>query len=69
MISSANAISDARKDGRQVAKKPDPKADAKAIRKLGKTKAVNRVERENRRDAGNDSKHTRDGGTNRRNWR
>lgn len=47
----------------------DPKADGEAIAKLQRTKAVNRVEREERRDAGNDSKHTRDGGTNRRNWR
>lgn len=52
-----------------MARKPDPKQDAKAISKLGRTKAVNRVEREQRRDAGNDSKKTRDGGTTRRNWR
>lgn len=50
-------------------KKPDPKQDAKALAKLARTKAVNRVEREERREAGNDSRKTRDGGTTRRNWR
>ena len=49
--------------------KNNPKQDGKAIDKMARTKAVNHVEREERRDAGNDSKHTRDGGTNRRNWR
>lgn len=49
--------------------KPDPKADAKGIKKLKTTKAVNRIERVERADGGNDSAKTRDGGTNRRNWR
>jgi hypothetical protein len=49
--------------------KPDPKADAEGIKKLKTTKAVNRIERSERQEAGNDSAKTRDGGTNRRNWR
>lgn len=49
--------------------KPDPKKDAKAIRKLNETKQRNAIEREQRRLEGNDNRRTRDGGTNRRNWR
>jgi hypothetical protein len=49
--------------------KPDPQADGKGIGKLNRIKAVNRIEKSQRQEAGNDSKHTRDGGTNRRNWR
>lgn len=52
-----------------MAKKPDPEADARAIAKLRRVKQMNAVERRERQDAGNDSKHTRDGGSKRRNWR
>lgn len=52
-----------------MAKKPDPKADGKAIDKLQRTKQVNAIERRERQDGGNDSRHTRDGGSKRRNWR
>lgn len=44
-------------------------SDAKAINKLAETKANNKTERVQRRLGGNDSARTRDGGTNRRNWR
>lgn len=44
-------------------------SDGKAIDKLAKTKAKNKTERVQRRLEGNDSARTRDGGTNRRNWR
>jgi hypothetical protein len=47
----------------------DPKKDAKAIKKLKATKKANSLERTQRRLEGNDSKKTRDGGTNRRNWK
>ena len=43
--------------------------DGKGIDKLVKTKRDNKLERTQRQLAGNDSKKTRDGGTNRRNWR
>lgn len=49
--------------------KNDPKKDGKAIDKLQRTKRVNKVERDANRSDGKDGKHTRDGGTNRRNWR
>jgi hypothetical protein len=49
--------------------KPDPQADAKAIKKLQETKAANKVERAIDRVDGRDTRKTRDGGTNRRNWR
>lgn len=52
-----------------MAKKPDPKADAKAIKKLNATKRVNRVEAAIDRIDGRDTRKVRDGGTNRRNWR
>lgn len=51
-----------------MAKKPDPKQDAKAIKKLKTTKKANSLEGTQRRLAGNDSKKSRDAGTNRRNW-
>ena len=49
--------------------KPDPNKDAAAIRKLNVTKKANSVERTDNRLRGKDGKHTRDGGTTRRNWK
>lgn len=46
----------------------DPKKDAKAIKKLAAQKKQNKIERDQRRLEGNDSKKTRDGGTTRRTW-
>lgn len=51
-----------------MAKKPDPKQDAAALKKLAAQKAQNKLERTQRRLAGNDSAKTRDGGTTRRTW-
>lgn len=52
-----------------MSKKPDPQQDGKAIDKLQSTKKANSLEGTQRRLAGNDSKKSRDAGTNRRNWR
>jgi hypothetical protein len=48
---------------------PREQFDPKKIQKLNRTKAVNRMEREIDRSEGRDTRRSRDGGTNRRNWR
>lgn len=49
-----------------MAKKPDPKADAKAIRKLQAQKSIDKIEGALDRRAGKDTRMARDGGTSRR---
>lgn len=51
-----------------MASKPDPKQDAKGIKKLANQKQNNSIERTDNRLRGKDGKHTRDGGTTRRTW-
>lgn len=45
------------------------KEDAKAIEKLANTKKRNSIQSTGEKLEGRDNKRTRDGGTNRRNWR
>lgn len=45
------------------------KEDGKSIDKLAKTKKNNSIQATGERLEGRDNKRTRDGGTNRRNWR